>query len=198
MSQGGIMVTRSEFFNFVINEYYGKSSKEAASKTAYSEKVIDQWRNGERTPQRSTIEYFISVALVPEFKVICEFGPFDHSKAVQTQLKAMLGEHITHPGIYAFYDALGNLLYVGKATKLLWEINAAISRKIDVSFPRGIKNKPEYRKEVVRYISAYDVGDVNHDDYPKHVESLILRISKPPFNKNIGSLNKAHREPTET
>jgi len=191
------MASRSEFFDFVVKEYYA-NNKDAAEKTGYYEKAIAQWRTGERTPQRSTIEYFISVALVPEFKVIQEFWPFDHSKALLTQLKAMLGEHKDDPGIYAFYDALGNLLYLGKATKLLREINAAICRKIDVSFPRGVKNKPEIRKEVVRYISAYDVGTSSFGDYPKHVESLLLRISKPPLNKNIGSLDKARKIPAET
>ena len=197
MFQGDNMATRSEFFDFVVREYY-KSTKDAAERTGYHEKTIEQWRNGERVPQRSTIEHFISVALVPEFKVIQEFWPFDHNAPLLTQLKAMLGEHKNDPGIYAFYDALGNLLYVGKATKLLGEINAAICRKIDVSFPKGIKSKPETRKEVVRYISAYDVGSTSFDDYPKHVESLLLRISKPPFNKNIGFLDRARKEPAET
>lgn len=190
------MATRSAFFDFVIKEYY-RSNKDAAKKTGYHEKTIAEWRSGKRTPQRDTIEYFITVALVPEFKVIHEFWKFDSNKPLLTQLKAMLGEHKDDPGIYAFYDALGNLLYLGKATKLLGEISAAICRTIDVSFPKGIKTKPETRKEVVRYISAYDVGSTSFDDYPKHVESLLLRISKPPFNKNIGSLNRARKEPTE-
>lgn len=191
------MATRSEFFDFVVCEYY-KDNKDAAAKTGYHESTIAQWRSGDRTPQRSTIEYFISVALVPEFKVIQEFWPFDQSKPLLTQLKNMLGEHKNAPGIYAFYDSLGNLLYIGKATKLLGEINAAICRKIDVSFPKGVKYKPESRKEVVRYISAYDVGTSSFDDYPKHVESLLLRISKPPLNKNIGTLARALKELAET
>lgn len=49
--------------------------------------------------------------------------------------------------------------------------------------------------EVVRYISAYDVGTVDWDDFPKHVESLVLRISKPKLNTNIGTLRKAHIQP---
>lgn len=191
------MATRSEFFDFVVKEYYA-SNEDAAEKTGYHEKTIAQWRTGERVPQRTTIEYFISIAFLPEFKVIQEFWPFDHTKALQTQLKAMLGEHKNDPGIYAFYDALGNLLYIGKATSLLGEINAAICRKVDVSFPKGVKSRPETRKEVVSYISAYDVGSSSFDDYPKHVESLLLRISKPLLNKNIGFLDRARKKPTET
>jgi len=192
------LATRSEFFDFIIKEYYGNSTEKASIQTEYSAKAIDQWRKGDCTPQRSTIEYFIRVALVPEFKVICEFAQFDHGKPILTQLRSMLREHKSDPGIYAFYDSLGNLLYIGKATKLLGEISSAIKRKINVSFPKGVKNVPKTRKEVVKYISAYDVGNTSFEDYPKHVESLILRISKPPFNKNIGSLGRAYKEPTET
>lgn len=190
------MATRSEFLDFVINEYYS-GIKDAAWKTGYTEAAISQWVTGKKTPQRATIEYFISVAFLPEFKVIKEFWPFDHTEALQTQLKAMLGEHKNDAGIYAFYDALGNLLYVGKATNLLGEINAAICRKVDISFPKGVRSKPEFRKEVIRYISAYDVGSSSFDDYPKHVESLLLRISKPLFNKNIGFLGRARKMPSE-
>ncbi len=191
------MATRSEFFDFVIKSYYAGSSKVASEKTDYSVAQIDLWRSGRRVPQQSTIDYFLNIALVAEFKVIQEFFPFDSSKAQQTQLKEMLGEHKNDSGIYSFYDALGNLLYVGKATNLLAEINAAISRPINISFPKGIRKKPKTRKEVVSYISTYDVGTSLLDDYPKHVESLILRISKPTFNKNIGSLNRAYKAPAK-
>ncbi len=190
------MANRSEFFDYVINAYYEKSSAEAAKKTGYTVARIDKWRTGALTPQKDTIDYFINVALVPEFKVIAEFHPFDHTDPVQTQLKKMLGSHKNVSGIYAFYDALGNLLYLGKATNLLAEIVSALNRAITVKFPSGIKATPKTRKEVVAYISAYDVGMSSQDDYPKHVESLILRISKPPFNKNIGTLNRAIKEPT--
>ncbi len=191
------MTKRSDFFDFVVREYYGNSNQKAASASGYHVNVIAAWRSGERNPQRSTIEYFIHKALIPEFRVIAEFAPFDHTKPLLTQLKAILGGHTNDCGIYAFYDALGNLLYIGKATRLLGEINSAICRKIEVTFPRGAQHRPEVRKEVVRYISAYDVGNTTFTDYPKHVESLILRISKPPLNKNIGALNRAYKEPVE-
>ena len=44
------------------------------------------------------------------------------------------------------------------------------------------------RHQVVKYISAYDVKIFDNFDYPKHVESIILRISKPTMNKQIGTL----------
>ena len=50
----------------------------------------------------------------------------------------------------------------------------------------------------MKYISAYDVGSSNWIDYPKHVESLILRISKPILNKQIGFLEKAYIELSES
>ena len=93
------------------------------------------------------------------------------------------------------YDSIGNLVYVGKATRLLDEVYAAIRRDIHIPFPRGISNVPEKRYEIISYISAYDVGTSDWIDYPKHVESLILRISKPLLNKNIGTLEKAFQVP---
>jgi hypothetical protein len=46
----------------------------------------------------------------------------------------------------------------------------------------------------VKYISAYEVKIFDNFDYPKHVESLILRISKPRMNKQIGILDRAYPE----
>ena len=51
------------------------------------------------------------------------------------------------------------------------------------------------RYEVVKYISAYEIAGLNWTDYPKHTESLLLRISKPPLNVYIGSLHRL--EPNE-
>jgi hypothetical protein len=148
-------------------------------------------------PRKQTIEYLIHCVFTPEFKVIVEFGEFHAEKKVATQLKALLKGHESSPGIYAFYDSMANLLYVGKALKLLPECQAAICRTVHIPFPKGVKSKPEARTQIVRYISAYNVGKSKWLDYPKHVESLLLRISKPPLNKNIGSLEKAYVAPKE-
>ncbi len=43
----------------------------------------------------------------------------------------------------------------------------------------------------VRYLSAYEVRKSEAGDNARHVESLILRISKPRLNKNIGTLKEA-------
>ena len=47
------------------------------------------------------------------------------------------------------------------------------------------------RVDVVRYISAYSIPTSDHAGYAKHVEGLILRVSKPRLNKNLGSLKTA-------
>jgi hypothetical protein len=47
------------------------------------------------------------------------------------------------------------------------------------------------KRDVVRYISAYSIPASDQADYAKHVEALILRISKPRLNKNIGNLKAA-------
>lgn len=189
------MNQRKIVLQYIINEYFGGNLKKAAYQSGYSAGQISKWLDGEHVPQKATIEYLIQCAFVPEFCVIAEFAQFESSKPLQTQLKAILGEHIDHPGLYAFYDSLGNLVYVGKAANLLNEISSAINRDVHISFPKGVKRKPIKRAEIVKYLSAYDVGSVKWTDFPKHVESLLLRISKPLLNKNIGRLEKAHKPP---
>lgn len=189
------MISRSDVLSYILSSYFGGDVAKAADLTGYKQSLIDSWTSGGRVPQKSTIEYFIQCAFVPEFKVISEFAEFDNEKALQTQLKTILGSHTAEPGIYAFYDSMGNLLYIGKARRLLAEISSAIKRNIHIAFPKGVKNAPKCRTEIVKYISAYDVGGVRSSDFPRHVESLVLRISKPLLNKNIGSLAKAYKQP---
>jgi len=133
----------------------------------------------------------------PEFKVVKEFYEINPSEKIKTQLNAMFEGHENRAGVYAFYDAMANLLYVGKATNLLQETYLAIRREDLVKFPAGIKNKMQKRFELVKYVSAYDVETNEHWDYPKHVESLILRISKPRLNKQIGILEQAYPDIAE-
>jgi hypothetical protein len=57
-------------------------------------------------------------------------------------------------------------------------------------FPKGAR-QPKCRLDVVRYISVYYTQPSIFEDYAKHMESLILRISKPALNTNIGKLEKA-------
>ena len=189
------MTSRSQVLHYVISEYYSGDVGYASELSGYTKASIENWISGNRIPQKNTIEYFIQCAFVPEFKVIAEFAEFESKEALMTQLKSILGEHSQDPGIYAFYDSMGDLIYLGKATKLLPEISSAIKRSIHIAFPKGVKKVPKSRTEIVRYISAYDVGGSRGSDFPRHVESLILRISKPLLNKNIGFLSKAYKQP---
>jgi hypothetical protein len=104
------MTTRSEILNYIIKEYYSKDLNLASDLSGYNTATIKGWLAGTRTPQKNTLEYFIQCAFVPEFKVIAEFAEFDSRKPLQTQLKTILTEHWAHPGIYAFYDSMGNLI----------------------------------------------------------------------------------------
>lgn len=191
------MIDRSEILHYIIKNYYG-SIERMSEISGYSKNQISNWLEGNRKPQKQTIEYLIHRAVVPEFKVITEFAKIEHGKTHRTQFKDFLGEHANNPGLYAFYDSLGNLLYIGKATKLLPEMISAINRKVHIDFPKGVKVKPSVRTEIVQYVSAYDVGSTKWSDLPKHVESLILRISKPCLNKNIGYLARAINQPKES
>lgn len=182
---------RSEVFGYFFHEYFNNDPDLLAKITGYTSRQIKEWWNGTREPQRQTLEYVMLCALAPEFKIIIEFALFSPEKPereIRQQLRNALDGHGSRSGIYAFYDSMANLLYVGKATNLLEEMYSALRRNIPVEFPSGVKNSPTRRFEVVRYISAYEVGGLESADYPKHAESLLLRISKPPLNRNIGHL----------
>ncbi|MCA6128692.1 hypothetical protein [Thalassolituus oleivorans] len=192
------MEPRNILLKYLVDEYFGGDLDRASDTTGYSSNQLNDWINGNKQPQKQTVEYFMHKLFVPEFKVIVEYGEFDHTQDVRPQLRTLFKNHERGMGIYAFYDAFANLIYIGKATNLLEECYSAIRRDVPVKFPAGIKKTPEKRYEVVRYISAYDVGESNWVDYPKHVESLILRISKPVLNKQIGFLEKAFIPPSES
>ena len=115
------MIDRCEVLKYIVNNYFG-SAKKASDVSGYSQAQISSWVSGARSPQKPTIEYFIQCAFVPEFKIIAEYADFNREKPLQNQFKVILGEHSIHPGLYAFYDSLGGLLYIGKAAKLMPEM----------------------------------------------------------------------------
>ncbi len=162
--------------------------------TKYSELQARMWLSGQKSPRKATLDYILHCRFSPDFQIVCEFKEIDGDKPTMTQLRKYLGAHSEEPGIYAFYDARAQLLYIGKATKLRQEIYAALLGRVDhVVLPSGIKNRNKKRWELVTYFSAYSVPSASHRDHPKHVESLILRLSKPPLNKQIGRLTKVSK-----
>lgn len=176
---------------FAIEHYFDGNVSQAADRTGYTQAQIKRWIKDEITPRLVTVRYFMLVALIPEFKIVCEHHPYDYKQSMTEQLKKMLNGHHDAPGIYVFYDSLCEPIYLGKAnSSLKTEITSALNRSVSLSYPKSISSPPKKVKELVAYISAYDVAGKEHSDYPKHVESLILRINKPKLNKQSGSLTK--------
>ena len=188
------MDNKAVVIDYLIEEYFDGDIQFASNCSGFSVDQISKWISGEVTPRKQSVNYLLHVALVPEFTIVAEFAEFDSSAKIRPQLKNIFKGHEDRSGIYAFYDSMANLLYLGKATNLLDECYSAIRRDVDINFPSGLKNKPEYRHQIVKYISAYDVGVSDWFDLPRHVESLLLRISKPPLNKQIGYLEPAIQE----
>lgn len=175
---------------FAVQNYFGGKMPKAAIATGYTHAQIKNWVDDVVVARVSTARYVMAVALIPEFQVVCEHAQYDCNESLSPQLNVMLNGHADHPGVYAFYDSFCNLIYIGKANaSLKKEITSAIAREVDLPFPKTAV-VPDNRKSVVRYISAYDVGGMDHSDYPRHVESLILRLNKPLLNKQVGKLTK--------
>lgn len=190
------MLERVEVLKYFFHERYNSDKYKMSEITGYTVKQISDWIEGKTIPQKKSIDYIAICSYTPEFKVVAEFYEMDSKKSIRNQLKKMYEGHENLSGIYAFYDSMANLLYIGKAKKLFDETYHAIRRDDEIKFPSGIKNNKTKRFELVKYISAYEVKSFEFWDYPKHVESLLLRISKPPLNKQIGSLESVI--PTES
>ena len=188
------MNQRCVVIQYLLEQHFDNDVKKMADISGYSAKAIKEWIGELVIPNHATILLLQGLIFTPQFSVVKEFYEIDSSKKILTQLKKMYEGHEHRSGIYAFYDSMANLLYIGKAKNLLEETYSALRRDAEIYFPAGIKNKTVMRHQVVKYISAYEVKEFENFDYPKHVESIILRISKPIMNKQIGVLNKVYPE----
>lgn len=179
---------------YLIDEYFDGDAGKFSGHTEYSKQQIDYWRKGQKKPQKATIRWLLSSTLAPEFRVASEFHPVNFSAAadIRPGITKALGSHKNSSGVYAFYDSVCTVLYIGKASSgFLGEMYQQLRAPLGMSFPNAIKKAPKERWQAVKYVSAYEIPTVEHLDYPKHVESLVLRLSKPIGNKILGKLEKS-------
>jgi hypothetical protein len=189
------MVSRNDIVEYLVEEFYDHEAAKAAKATGYTKQQLDWWLTKKHQPQKANVSRLIFFAVVPEFKVITEFALFRKPTkrvTLHRRLAIILAGHETASGLYAFYDSMANLIYLGKTDgNMLSEVYQQIKAKISAGIlPKAISTDAK-RQDVVRYISAYSVPTSDHADYAKHVEGLILRISKPRLNKNLGTLRSA-------
>ena len=184
----------SQLVSYLLKEYFGDNVDAFVQRIGYSKKQVEAWCSGHRRPQKPTLRWMLSSTLAPEFKVAAEFAKVELTSVgvISSQLKAALGAHANKAGVYAFYDSMCNVLYIGKASQnLQTEMCQQLKGPLGISFPKAVTKAPTKRWEAVSYVSAYEVPKVEHLDYSKHVESLILRLSKPRGNKVLGRLKKS-------
>jgi hypothetical protein len=184
---------RKLVMQYLIDEFFDSDVQKISKLTEFPTFQIRSWIRGATAPRKGNIRWLMHCLLVPEFKIIAEYQPLDNAnpeRSIHSQLKKILSGHEESAGIYAFYDSMANLIYLGKSDgNLLGECYQQVQRDIQGNlFPRGAR-QPLKRSDVVRYISAYYIQSLD-EDYAKHVESLILRISKPRLNSNIGLLDR--------
>lgn len=180
--------------DYLVREHFHGDSGEFARHTGYSKQQIEYWRAGSKKPQKSTLRWLLSATIAPEFRVAVEFEPIDivGRNEISKVLREALNGHEKNTGVYAFYDSMCNVLYVGKAsTGFGQEMYQQLRAPLGIGFPRAVTNAPSERWMAVKYISAYEIPKVDHLDYPKHVESLVLRLSKPVGNKVLGTLKRS-------
>ena len=183
-----------QLVNYLVKSYFENDSGQFAKRTGYTKQQIENWQSGKHTPHQATLRWLLSATFAPEFKVAVEFAPivFGKAREIRQKLKLVLKDHSENCGVYSFYDSMCNVVYVGKASNgFLGEMYQQLRGNLGVAFPKAVKKSPTRRWQVVRYVSAYEVPSVEHLDYPKHVESLILRLSKPVGNKVLGNLARS-------
>ena len=191
------MHERTIIIKYLYREKFNSCIETMSDTTGCTRQQISKWIAGETIPKKETIDFITVCIYIPEFTVVEEFYEIDSKEEIKPQLRSLFRGHEDRSGVYAFYDGMANLLYVGKAYNLLEETYSAIMREDEVKFPAGIDNELVRRFNLVKYVSAYDIATNEYWDYPKHVESLILRISKPKLNKQIGILEYAYPESIE-
>lgn len=184
----------SQLVEYLVNQYFGGDRVEFAERSGYYKGQVDNWIEAKTKPQKATMRWLLSSAIAPEFRVAVEFKhvDFDNVEDIRPALRKMLGAHQKHSGVYAFYDSMCSVVYVGKASSgFLGEMYQQLKGPLGVTFPKAVKGAPARRWQVVKYVSAYEIPAVDHLDYPRHVESLVLRLSKPIGNKVLGSLQRS-------
>ena len=188
------MANRNEIVKYLVAECFGGDIDKVCSVTGFSKQQVTGWVEDRNQPHANNVSYLMHRAFAPEFRVIAEYVPIRISGSevsVRRKLATILKGYEYACGLYAFYDSMVNLIYIGKSDgNLLAETYQRLKAAVNKPFPKGVP-QPKHRLDVVHYISAYYVQASIFEDYAKHVESLILRISKPVLNANIGKLQKA-------
>ena len=184
----------AELVEYLAGEFFEGDFGALAERTGYYKHQVEQWAKGARKPRKVTMRWLLHSTIAPEFRVVTEFAPISIDSDVQIRpaLRSVLKAHKDSAGVYSFYDSMCNVIYVGKASSsLLTEMYQQLRGSLDIAFPKAVSHAPSKRWHVVKYVSAYEVPHVDHLDYPKHVESLVLRLSKPVGNKVLGKLERS-------
>lgn len=75
---------------FAVQNYFDGSVRTAALATGYTHVQIRNWVENLVVARVSTARYVMAVALIPEFRVVCEHVLYDCNENLSGQLNAML------------------------------------------------------------------------------------------------------------
>lgn len=123
-------------------------------------------------------KFFGSIVPITEFH---EFS-FDHGKNVDSFASRINNKTVENKlkerdsiGIYAFFDASGRVIYIGKTEKNLFsEMCQQYARRISVRFIKNGRSCPKDAriKDVANYFSAYKI----EKNLITNVEALLTRV----------------------
>ncbi len=162
------MVTRSEFVDILAEMLGGENDAELAKNPGI---VVANWRSAAqkhrqiskliiRNASSAASRWKIKTAISP----IVEFHRlnFDHGKKLDTFAKRISDESVVSglredSGNYAFYEAQGRLVYVGKTEKntLFDEMNRQYKRYLSESWKAEGRKRKMHASRTLRFISPH-------------------------------------------
>ena len=102
----------AQLVNYLVKQFFNGDVKRFAEQVEYTENQVERWRSGKQKPQKPTIQWMLSAAIAPEFRIACEFEPVNLTAQteISSVLKRALGTHAGKTGVYAFYDSMCNVI----------------------------------------------------------------------------------------
>lgn len=119
-------MNRNEIVKYGVAECFDGDIDKVCSETGFTKQQVTWWLGDRNQPQASNVSRLMYRAFAPKFRVIAEYVPIQTSgseKSVHKQVATTLKGYEKASGLYAFYDSMVNLIYIGKSDgNLLKEI----------------------------------------------------------------------------
>lgn len=134
------MANRNEIVKYLVAECFGGDIDKVCSVTGFSKQQVTGWVEDRNQPHANNVSYLMHRAFAPEFRVIAEYVPIripGSEVSVRRELATILKGYEYACGLYAFYNSMVNLIYIGKSYgNLLAETYQQLKAAVNKPFPK--------------------------------------------------------------